>query len=154
MNNYEYTTNDEDKAEALRLKKELKKSPTEKGIKAGDRFEPINPVKIAKGANKYVLIKAREPNSREDTYFVTSKDSAHYHRNVATPFIHDLQAHGYESIEILGGGRILLDEDSKKVDIFGFSYSFGQPDHEISKRVIQSDMRYENFEISTSNEGY
>jgi hypothetical protein len=138
----------------LKLKQELKKSNSESARKLGRGFETINPVKIDAGANKYVLIKAREPHSHEDTFFVTSKHGAHYHRNAATPFIHDLQANGYESIEILGGGRISLDEDAKKIEIYGFSYSFGQPDHEISKRVIQSDMRYKNFEITTSNEGY
>ena len=151
------TTNAQDQAEAAALKDRL----AERWSETSDHkdlnkttFRPMAHVRIASGAHKYVLITARAPNDRTEQFFVTSKRGAHYHRNAAAPFVQDLEEHGYENIQIVGGGRILLNDDTKKISIFGFSYSFGQPDHEISKRVVQADERYADYEITTSNEGY
>jgi hypothetical protein len=151
-----FTTNAEDQAEAAKLKTRLAQQNQQKASQAssGQDFKPVRPVKIAEGAHKYVLISAFEPGSPVEQFFVTSKRGASYHRNAASPFVKDLEEHGYEKIQVLGGGRILLDEDGKKISIFGFSYSFGQPDHEISKRVVQADARYADYDITTSNEGY
>lgn len=146
----EFTTNAEDQAEAAKLKARLASLQQNEGGK----FRPLKPVKIADGAWKYVQIKAQEPGSSEVQYFVTSKRGASYHRNAAEPFVHHLEEHGYRNIEVTGGGRILLNEDEKKISIFGFSYGFGACDHEISKRVVEADDRYADFEITTSKEGY
>ncbi len=155
------TTNAEDQAEASALKARLAERRRDESFghhnkSRNQTFRPVTPVRIAPGAHKYVLISARVPNDNhsKEQYFVTSKRGASYHRNAAAPFVHDLEEHGYQDIQIVGGGRLLLDEDAKKISIFGFSYSFGQPDHEISKRVVQEDSRYADYDITTSNEGY
>lgn len=164
MDSYESsfaTTNAEDQAEASALKARLAERRREESVghqnkSRNQTFQPVTPVRIAPGAHKYVLISARVPNDvhGKEQYFVTSKRGASYHRNAAAPFVRDLEEHGYQDIQIVGGGRLLLDEDAKKISIFGFSYSFGQPDHEISKRVVLEDSRYADYDITTSNEGY
>lgn len=153
------TTNAEDLAEASALKARLAErwsvsSRQHQHHQHNSNFRPVSPVLIAPGAHKYVLISARAPHENTDQFFVTSKRGASYHRNAAAPFVQELEEHGYQHIQIVGGGRLLLDKDAKKISIFGFSYGFGQPDHEISKRVVQSDSRYADYDISTSNEGY
>jgi len=152
----EYTTNAHDRAEAAKLKARLAESSNNNQKHDGDtkEFKPVDTVQIASGKHKYVLISAREPKSDEHTYFVTSRRGASYHRNAAEPLVHSLENAGYQQIEIEGGGRILLDEKDKKISVFGFSYSFGQANHEISKRVVQADGRFKDFAITVSNEGY
>jgi len=115
-------------------------------------------VSIDEGTHKYVLISAKHPNHSDDDddkqYFVVSKKGAAYHRNVAEGFVSKLEAHGYSNIHILGGGRISLDSLNTKISIFGFSYGFGLADHSLSQRVIQSDARFQTFDINWSNDGY
>ena len=148
------TTNAEDQAEASVLKARLAEQSQQESSGNHRNFRPMISVQIDPGAHKYVLISARTPNDGTDRYFVASKRGASYHRNVAAPFVQELEEHGYQHIQIVGGGRINLDKDAKKISIYGFSYSFGQPDHEISKRVVQTDSRYGDYDITTSNEGY
>ena len=74
-------------------------------------WKPVPSVIIAEGAHKYVLISARPIHQKEgegesfDSYFVTSKRGAHYHRNAAEAVIERLEANGYTNINVLGGGR-------------------------------------------------
>ena len=51
-----------------------------------------------------------------------------------------------------GGGRIEYDPEAKKVNVFGFSNSFGQGDHALSKEIILKSMP--DCEVTWSNEGY
>lgn len=143
------TTNDFDQEEAAKLKARLANQKTH-----GKKFERVQSVSIADGAHKYVLIAAREPGRTELSHFVTSRRGARYHRNAAEPLVYKLEKSGYEDIAIEGGGRIYLEEDSKKISIFGFSYTFGQADHERSKRVVLADERFKDFDVTVSNEGY
>ena len=160
-----YTTNEEDQRKAAELKTRLAEQPTstsssnnnieEEGTSFSSAGSYIIPsVSIDEGANKYVLIRAKKQGSREDQHFVVSSRGAHYHRDAAEPMIDVLQHSGYRSIEVLGGGRIRLVSSERKMEIFGFSYGFGGADHNISARVVQADLRFKDFEITTSNEGY
>lgn len=112
---------------------------------------------IDEGTHKYVLLSARIPHHSPEhdiQYFVVSKRGAAYHRNVAEDFVSKLEVHGYSNINILGGGRLLLDNLNTKISIFGFSYGFGLADHSLSQRVIESDSRFQTYDISWSNDGY
>eukprot|EP00977_Amphora_coffeiformis_P013568 scaffold3586_cov164-Amphora_coffeaeformis.AAC.19 len=142
-----HTTNEEDRQEAEKLKARLRTN-----VGAGVATRKVDPVQIAVGAHKYVLIQAEQDGKTE--YFVTSKRGAHYHRNAAEPLIFELEQAGYYDIEVTGGGRINLDETYKTISIFGYSYSFGLANHEISKEVILSDPRYKDYEVTWSNDGY
>mmetsp|Transcript_15606 Transcript_15606/g.28213 ORF Transcript_15606/g.28213 Transcript_15606/m.28213 type:complete len:180 (+) Transcript_15606:1-540(+) len=150
----EYTTNELDRTESVKLKARLAASEQKQGKHKPSDFKPIDSVQIAQGRHKYVLVSAREPTSPEFTYFVTSRRGAAYHRNAAEPLVYSLKEAGYEDIEIKGGGRILCNNDEKKIWVFGFSYSFGQANHETSKRVILADERYKDYDVTVSNEGY
>lgn len=143
------TTDDFDQQEATKLKDRLANAKTRT-----NKFERVESVSIADGAHKYVLIAAREPGSSQVQHFVTSRRGAAYHRNAAEPFVYRLEQSGYEDIAIEGGGRIYLDEGDKKISIFGFSYGFGQADHEMSKRVVLADARFKDFDVTVSDEGY
>ena len=142
-----YTTNEEDRQEAERLKNRLRANQG-----TGLVTRQVDHVQIANGKHKYVLIQAE--NNGKTEYFVTSRRGAHYHRNAAEPLIFELESAGYYDIEVTGGGRIDLDEVNRRIAIFGFSYSFGLANHAISREVVLEDPRYKDFEVTISNEGY
>lgn len=151
------TTNEEDQAEAAKLTARLAETnyrSTQTLPSATSASPPVPSVSLDDGAHKYVLIQAEQPATGDLQHFVISRRGAGYHRNVAEPTVYLLEQRGYRSIEITGGGRILLDDDKKKISIFGFSYGFGQADHAISKEVIEEDERYQGYDITISNEGY
>ena len=143
------TTNAHDQAEAAKLKARL-----EKGTSSSAAFERVPSVSIDDGAHKYVLMCAENPSTNQEQFFVISRRGAAYHRNAAEPMVERLESSGYSNINITGGGRLFLDEESKKISIFGFSYSFGQADHTVSRRVVLEDDRYKDYDVTTSNEGY
>jgi len=157
-----FTTNAEDQQEAAKLQQRLTQSSdkTNSSGRAIGKFVPS--VDLAEGRHKYVLISARQPSLSEDETnskrstqrFVVSKYLAPYHRNVAEPFVEKLESNGYENIRVLGGGRISLDNENKKVEIFGFSYGFGKADHELSKAEVDKDSRYSDYKVMWSDEGY
>jgi hypothetical protein len=105
---HSYTTNEEDQREAARLQQRLRANLT-----TGKVTKRVDPVQIAKGRHKYVLIQAE--NDGETEYFVTSRKGAHYHRNAAEPLIYELEAAGYSDINVTGGGRIDFDEVNKTI---------------------------------------
>ncbi|CAB9507273.1 14 kDa phosphohistidine phosphatase [Seminavis robusta] len=150
-----YTTNEEDQRKAAALKARLaEQSATCDGNAGSDPTSSVPAVSMDEGAHKYVLIKASRPKSTEPEYFVVSSRFANYHQDAAEPMVESLERGGYGEIDVTGGGRINLDTSGKKISIYGFSYGFGLADHSISKRVVQADPRYKDFEIDTSNEGY
>jgi phosphohistidine phosphatase len=110
-------------------------------------------VDIANGAHKYVQIRA-SCDGGDEQIFVTSKKGASYHRNAAEPFIFKLEAAGYHDVEVTGGGRLFLDSENKQIKIFGFSYGFGKANHDVSRQVVMQDVRYKDFDVTTSDEGY
>jgi hypothetical protein len=118
-----FTTNDEDQREAKKLTARLQEASGTPNTDSGHR---IPNVEIADGAHKYVLISAVVPGGGHRQNFVVSKRGAPYHQNAAEPMVDALEKSGYISISIMGGGRIFLDEDEKKISIFGHSYGFGQ----------------------------
>jgi hypothetical protein len=121
-----YTTNAEDQAAVDALKNQISQTnqlSRNKPLYTSSSFTAVPNVAIAPGAHKYVLISADEPNanSNESVYFVTSKKGAHYHRNAAEPYVTLLQERGYNNIQVLGGGRIYMNDLEKKIEIFGYS---------------------------------
>lgn len=151
-----YTTNMDDLSKAAemneRLRQRSKESSKKQGGSIGQTRRRLDSVEIAEGKHKYVLIRAQCDG--EEQYFVTSKRGAQYHRNAAEPMIYRLEQAGYDDIEVKGGGRIHLDSEAKLVEIYGFSYGFGQADHSISQQVVQNDSRFTDFTVTISNDGY
>lgn len=172
-----FTTNEEDLREAEKLQKRLQQQADSDDEDDGDDDYRHNNVagkknltsssssgyripnvSIDSGAHKYVLISAilppGEDSGKERQYFVVSRRGAEYHRNVAEPFVECLEQSGYSNIRIMGGGRIALDETRKLISIYGYSYGFGLADHALSQSVVEKDPRYQDYQITWSNDGY
>jgi phosphohistidine phosphatase len=164
----DYTTNEEDQREAAKLQARLRKCDDDEADDGTDDTPRLSGrgdedslysrripnVSIDGGAHKYVLISALIPGAEERQHFVVSRRGAHYHRNVAEPFVEDLERRGYKSIDILGGGRIALDTEKRTISVYGYSYGFGLADHALSKAVIMKDPRFQDYEVTWSNDGY
>mmetsp|Transcript_1561 Transcript_1561/g.4260 ORF Transcript_1561/g.4260 Transcript_1561/m.4260 type:complete len:149 (-) Transcript_1561:308-754(-) len=147
-----FTTNEEDQRKVAELNARLKESNDSSTSAATTRIPNVT---IDDGAHKYVLIRATNASTATQEHFVVSKRGAAYHRNAAEPMVERLQQNGYTSIDVTGGGRIYLDDDNRSISIFGYSYGFGQANHELSKSVIEkSSTKYATYDITTSNEGY
>lgn len=163
-----FTTNAHDLQEAANLQARLSEyndqaSVTESASTAApadadgsiEDDDSIPSVSIDAGAYKYVLITADAPSSssRKRT-FVYSKRNAQYHRNVAEHLIPQLEGGGYRDIRVKGGGRILRDDEQKRIHIFGYSYGFGRADHVVAKDVVEQSANYGGYEVTWSNDGY
>lgn len=144
------TTNAEDQREVAKLQARLQNKRS--SASSSSSLIRLPSVDIAEGAHKYVLIRASIHG--EEQYIVTSRRGAPYHRDAAEPMIVKLEAAGYNDIEVTGGGRILFEQSTKKIKIFGFSYGFGQANHAISAQTVEADPRYKDFTVTTSNDGY
>jgi phosphohistidine phosphatase len=151
------TTNAEDQAAVAALRQRLERvnaNHVSSSAASVHHNHVVPKVQIANGAHKYVLVEAANNNKAKE-YFVISKRGASYHQNAAEPLVHQLeQSNHYHAIRVTGGGRIALDESQQTIRVFGFSYGFGLADHQITKQVIQSDPRYQDYEITWSNDGY
>ena len=146
-----YTTNAHDLREAANLQARLSahqatSSSTANTSKNND--DAIPTVSLDEGAYKYVLITANKPSSKESRTFIYSKRNAHYHRNVAEFLLPQLESAGYTNIRIKGGGRILRDDEDKKIHIFGYSYGFGQADHAMAKSVVDQCVNYKEYTVT------
>mmetsp|Transcript_14693 Transcript_14693/g.31923 ORF Transcript_14693/g.31923 Transcript_14693/m.31923 type:complete len:160 (+) Transcript_14693:248-727(+) len=115
--------------------------------------DAIPSVSIDDGAYKYVLITANTPSNRA-RIFVYSKRNASYHRDVAEYLLPQLEGEGYSEILIKGGGRILRDEEEKRIHIFGYSYGFGQADHALAKEIVEKSVNFQGYKVTWSNDGY
>ena len=147
----EFTTNAHDLREAANLQARLSahqatSSSTANTSKNSD--DAIPTVSLDEGAYKYVLITANTPSSKESRTFIYSKRNAHYHRNVAEFLLPQLESAGYTNICIKGGGRILRDDEDKKIHIFGYSYGFGQADHAVAKSVVDQCVNYKEYTVT------
>ncbi|KAG7370690.1 Janus/Ocnus family protein [Nitzschia inconspicua] len=149
----ENTTNEEDQQEAARLQARLRQQQVTNNDVSSQEYQRLPNVSIDKGKHKYVLISAKTP-SGERQHFVVSKKGAAYHRDAAEPFVEALERCGYKSIDIQGGGRIHFDTQNKTINVYGYSYGFGLADHALSKSVIVQDPRFQDYDVTWSNEGY
>eukprot|EP00980_Cylindrotheca_fusiformis_P001957 scaffold443_cov125-Cylindrotheca_fusiformis.AAC.6 len=148
-----FTTNAEDQQKAAALKARLAEGSSGK-VAEGSNIRSVPNVSIDEGKNKYVLVSACLPGGKQRENFVVSRRGAQYHRDTAEPFVELLEKNSYSSIRIAGGGRIVLDNQKKTCSIYGHSYGFGLADHALSKAVIEADSRYQDYDITWSNEGY
>lgn len=168
----EFTTNAQDLQDVANLQARLSEhneraqisappAPATANANGNQREEDddgIPSVSIDRGAYKYVLVTAEKNNDdgkQRKRTFVYSRRSAKYHCNVAEELVPRLEgAGGYRDIRVKGGGRILRDDDSKKVHIYGYSYGFGRADHAMAKDVVDQSVNYRGYEVTWSNDGY
>lgn len=91
-------------------------------------------------------------------HLVRGKNGCPYHKDVAAPLVRELQQRGLR-YEVLGGGRIQHDAESKRVLVYGYSMGFpwmGAFRHDITAEVLrQSGFGTDaGYFIETSDEGY
>ncbi|KAL3806710.1 hypothetical protein ACHAXA_007585 [Cyclostephanos tholiformis] len=117
----------------------------------------VSSVSIDVGTHKYVLVSATPPPSRHSILeggggstrlFVHSVRDAQYHVNVAECLVPQLEGSGYTNIRILGGGRILRDDDDRRIHIYGYSYGFGRADHALAMGVVGTCTRYRDYRVT------
>jgi phosphohistidine phosphatase len=156
-----FTTSEADKKNAEELKQRMATSgknvpglAKKEGEKRSLTEELFPAVQIDEGTFKYVLIHAEDPHTGEQKDLVRGKTGDPYHADVARPTVEALEEAGI-AVTVLGGGRIRHSVSEKKIEIFGFSYSFGQPDHNVTATLCKK--AYPDYEpdfVTWTNEGY
>jgi phosphohistidine phosphatase len=144
------TTSAEDEKNAAQLKERM--AATASNTTAATKSLDLIPsVQITHDSTyKYVLIHASDHASDTEKTLVRGFDVP-YHADVATPTIEELENCGF-AVTVLGGGRISHSSTERTISIYGFSYSFGLPDHSITADLCRAT--FPGYECSWSNEGY
>lgn len=96
---------------------------------------------LSPGKNKYVIIKATAESARKEPLWFIRSASPHecggpYHADVARETVSRLNQMGFET-QVMGGGRIDFNKETKQALVYGFSYGFGKGDHEFVSLLIE-----------------
>ncbi|KAL4713813.1 hypothetical protein ACJJTC_015467 [Scirpophaga incertulas] len=103
------------------------------------------------GVFKYILLNVHDQNkdSEEPVIIVRGYKRCNYHSDIYDEVQEELSAF---DCEVLGGGRISHDPDSKKIHIYGYSQGYGKADHDVTAKVVKD--AYPEYTITISDEGY
>lgn len=107
-------------------------------------YSQVAPAIIDNGTFKYVLIQTND----KEAYFVRGYNGCGYHADVFVRFQSEIPKDW--KVKCIGGGRI--EHTSDKIQVYGYSQGFGQPDHSISCKILS--MSYDGKTIEWSNAGY
>ncbi|CAB4057037.1 PHPT1 [Lepeophtheirus salmonis] len=130
-------------------------SPTQ-----ADKLETLSPVDIeAQGVFKYVLIEAYandgDPNNIQtevSKLLVRGYSRAEYHADIYEECEEkEIRGQGLDA-QCLGGGRIIHTPKDKYLKVYGYSVAYGKADH--SKAVELLQVKYPDYKIEQSDEGY
>lgn len=79
-----------------------------------------------------------------------------YHQDIYEKFKKEEINGNYKEFKVKrncpGGGRIQVDTKTKQILIYGYSQSYGQADHSMTREIILHAMP--DYEVSWHNEGY
>mmetsp|Transcript_38598 Transcript_38598/g.70194 ORF Transcript_38598/g.70194 Transcript_38598/m.70194 type:complete len:216 (-) Transcript_38598:175-822(-) len=145
------TTSAEDQRIAAEMRVEGEAGVARAPASALDRLPSVV---IDNGRFKYVLLRVTAVDGALK-HLVIGTDGAAYHKDVARPWVAQCLREGLQ-VEVLGGGRIEHQPDSKTVLIYGFSYGFPwtkDAGHAITAQVCEEFFGAE-YKITWSNEGY
>jgi hypothetical protein len=100
---------------------------------------------------KYVLMRVgMMDNGQYASKFIVRGDPrAAYHNNIFTQAKTELRQF---DLDVLGGGRIVVDDDERRISVYGYSAAFGPAVHEISQSVLRR--AYPLHDICVSYDGY
>jgi NADH pyrophosphatase NudC (nudix superfamily) len=100
---------------------------------------------------KYVLIRVnfQKGSMYANKLIVRGDPRASYHNNVFTAAKAELQEF---SLDILGGGRIAIDDESRSIKVYGYSAAFGAAVHEIPGAILLES--YPFYAVEVSYDGY
>lgn len=101
------------------------------------------------GVFKYIQIKVTD-NENNSKVVVRGWKDLEYHKDNYNRFKEE-NLHECSSKPI-GGGRIDIDKDNKKIFVYGYSQSYGQCDHAETCNIVKS--QFSDYTTSWSNEGY
>lgn len=114
-------------------------------------MENIKEVDIEEGTFKYIMIQLT--NKTGSKIILRGYNWAGYHADIL-----DHMAPEFEQLELdyecLGGGRIRHDSQEKVLDVYGYSVSFGQADHELTCSILSTKYNYPKENITWRNTGY
>uniref|UniRef100_A0A915KQ48 Sex-regulated protein janus-A n=1 Tax=Romanomermis culicivorax TaxID=13658 RepID=A0A915KQ48_ROMCU len=115
-------------------------------------MESISDVDIdPQGRFKYILIKVVDPISKVEKYIVRGYGRCEYHADIYDEVEPEIKKAGLKSI-CEGGGRILHENDKKKLTVFGYSTGYGKADHAKSVEILKK--KFVNYQVDWSNDGY
>ena len=100
---------------------------------------------------KYVLLRVStgSGDNFESRFIVRGDPRASYHNHVFTYAKAELRQF---DLDVLGGGRIVVDDDARTMRVYGYSAAFGAAVHEISRAVLLE--QYPLYSIETAYDGY
>ncbi|XP_028818303.1 14 kDa phosphohistidine phosphatase [Denticeps clupeoides] len=101
------------------------------------------------GMFKYILVRVKAKDGAGHKDVVRGTKSAEYHNHIFEKVNPAVGALGLECA-CLGGGKIEIDSQAKKLRVFGESTAFGKADHAATVEKLKSV--YEDFEITWSDD--
>ena len=103
------------------------------------------------GEYKYVQIKLTCQG--ESKIILRGFNGLEYHKDNYDKFLEDEDSKlkGIDT-EVLGGGRININQKEKSVFVYGYSIGYGICDHSVSCKIISQV--YSDFKVTWSNDGY
>lgn len=106
------------------------------------------------GVFKYVLIRvhSREKGDDSEVDIVRGYATAEFHADIYDKVSEELERSGDLDCECIGGGRIKHDAQEKKIHVYGYSVGFGRANHAVTTEKLK--VRYPDYEVTWSNEGY
>eukprot|EP01015_Nassula_variabilis_P035056 TRINITY_DN8737_c0_g1_i5.p1 TRINITY_DN8737_c0_g1~~TRINITY_DN8737_c0_g1_i5.p1 ORF type:complete len:180 (+),score=38.15 TRINITY_DN8737_c0_g1_i5:64-603(+) len=148
--------------------------------KLEDLFQIFPQVSIdPNGKFKYIQIqcslktKSKDTNSKESVTFIRGYSEFSYHADIFEDFVEKIRESPIKirneqngdvqyvelsqalKIRCPGGGRIEHSAEKQKLVVFGYSQSYGQPDHSLTIQLLkQSFPNYPEANFEWSNEGY
>nr|XP_016942613.2 sex-regulated protein janus-B [Drosophila suzukii] len=107
-------------------------------------------VKITKGENRYLLVMIHTHGFTNFGRVIVRGADVDNHLEIFDSILEEMEPQGICS-KCLGGGRILNEEDKKKIKIYGTSRTFGGADHKRTRNILQAWTTYKDFKISVKN---
>ena len=105
------------------------------------------------GVFKYIQIRLKNLDSKEERIIIRGWKDLEYHRQNFIRFkIKETTGLLNCNFKSIGGGRISIDSDRKKIFVYGYSKSYGRCDHSMTCQILK--LNFKNFECTWSNEGY
>ncbi len=100
---------------------------------------------------KYVLIRvgAMDNGQYKSKFIVRGDPRAAYHNHIFTQAKAELRQF---DLDVLGGGRIVVDDDQRRISVYGYSAAFGAAVHEVSLSVLRQ--AHPLYDIDVSYDGY
>ena len=104
------------------------------------------------GKFKYIQIKVNDIKNQNESKIIIrgTSDNVKYHKDIFTNFINNeinnnIQMKNNYSFEIIGGGKIIFNNENKTIILYGYSTAYGPADHSLTSSIIKK--YYPNYEI-------